>query len=74
MFRFNNDYKNNKILALSKNKLDKKIKLINKMYNNKYDENDTDVDDLLVYKLYNLNNEKDLLKSLKLNHEPLINS
>tara|TARA_B110000259_G_C13974823_1_gene386276 strand:+ start:875 stop:1099 length:225 start_codon:yes stop_codon:yes gene_type:complete len=74
MFRFNNDYKNNRILALSKNKLDKKIKLINKMYNNKYDENDTDVDDLLVYKLYNLNNEKDLLKSLKLNHEPLINS
>lgn len=74
MFRFNNDYKNNRILALSKNKLDKKIKLINKIYNNKYDENDTDVDDLLVYKLYNLNNEKNLLKSLKLNHEPLINS
>ena len=23
MFRFNNDYKNNRILALSKNKLDK---------------------------------------------------
>ena len=67
MFKNNNDEKNNKILYLNKNKIDNKIKLINRTYS-------SDNNDEIVYNLYNLNHKSELSKKIKTNFEPLKNS